>query len=141
MNGPPKSIRIMEATIAERTSIAVQSVTTPQNGRPASRPSSRPSAELQTERHIVIGLRLEGMQKMGYVWAKVDYPSPRTNNRMWHDVSITGLRDDVPVPFIGFPHKNSTMGSRVGVVRKDSMINGVKPNGLNGLNGVAHWDA
>jgi len=133
INGPPKSIKIMEATIAERTSIAVQSIAT-QNGRPPSRPSSRPSAGLQTEGHIVIGLRLEGMQKMGYIWAKVDSPSPRTNNKMWHDVSCTGLRDDVPVPFIGFPHKNSTMGSRVGVVRKDSMINGIKPNG------VAHWD-
>jgi hypothetical protein len=74
------------------------------------------------------------MQKMGYVWAKVDNPSPSTNSRMWHDVSVVGLRDDVPVPFIVFPQRNSTMGSRVGVVRKDSMINGIKPNG------ITHWD-
>lgn len=134
VNGPAKSIKIMEAIIAERTSMAVQSLTPVYgNGRPPSRPSSRPSAGLQTENHLVIGLRLEGMQKMGYVWAKMDVPTPSNDNRMWHDVSVVGLRDDVPVPFIGFPQRNSKMGSRVGVVKKDSMINDTKRNG------ATHW--
>lgn len=137
----------MEATIAERTSLAVQSMppafgngTTNGNGRPSSRPSSRPSAELRTETHLVVGLRLEGMQKMGYVWAKVDSSSAGNgNSRTWHDVNIVGLRDDVPVPFVVFPQRESKMGSRVSVVRKDSMINEhAETNGLTGLktNGV-----
>jgi len=142
----PRSIKIMEATIAERTSLAVQSMppafgngSTNGNGRPSSRPSSRPSAELRTETHLVVGLRLEGMQKMGYVWAKVESPSAGGNGRTWHDVNIVGLRDDVPVPFVVFPQRESKMGSRVSVVRKDSMINEyAETNGLNGLktNGV-----
>ncbi|KAF2750806.1 hypothetical protein M011DRAFT_464615 [Sporormia fimetaria CBS 119925] len=121
----------MEATIAERTSIAVQPASVA-DSRPPSRPGSRPSTSLQTEKHLVVGLRLEGMQKMGYVYAKADV-DPNSNNRMWHDVSVVGLRDDIPVPFVVFPQRNSKMGSRVGVVRKDSLINGIKPNG------VAHW--
>jgi hypothetical protein len=158
--GPPKSIKIMEATLAERTSLAVQSIPPAfgngsTNGRPSSRPSSRPSAELRTETHVVIGLRLEGMQKMGYVWAKIDDPPPNSNCRTWHDVSIVGLRDDVPVPFVVFPQRNSKMGSKVSIVRKDSMIspecngfggytdangiNGTKSNGTNGVHADSPW--
>lgn len=128
----------MEAIIAERTSIAVQSIApTISNGRPSSRPSSRPSADLKTENHIVVGLRLEGMQKMGYVWAKVDASAPSSAN-MWHDVSVVRLRDDVPVPFVGFPLKNSRLGSQVDIVTKCSMINARKRkrNEMEALSGV-----
>jgi hypothetical protein len=87
------------------------------------------------ETHIVVGLRLEGMQRMGYIWARVDTPPSNRTNQLWHDVSVVGLRDDVPVPFIGFPQRNAKMGSRVGIVRRDSMITNTKKNGVNGVNG------
>lgn len=85
-----------------------------------------------------MGLRLEGMQKMGYVWARVDSPTLSTNSCTWHDVSVVGLRDDVPVPFVGFPRKNAKMGSRIAVVKKESMMNSKK--GSTGLEWALNGD-
>jgi hypothetical protein len=121
-NGPVKSIRILEAAIAERTSVAVQPLAV---DAPKDRPPSRPRAFVGTETHIVVGLRLEGMQKMGYVWAKVDHP-PARNGTTWQDVSVVGLRDDVPAPFFCYPQKRARMGSTVGVVQQESMIRSAK---------------
>jgi hypothetical protein len=128
---PAMSIKVVEAAIAERTSIAVQSMApTCANGRPP----SRPQGIMQTETHIVVGLRLEGMEKMGFVWARND-SGAHYRSATWHDVSVVGLRDDVPAPFIGFPQKHARMGSRVGVVTKESMINGFHKTNGDGTNG------
>lgn len=120
-SGSSRSIKILEATVAERTSVAVMPVITHFNGIG---PPNRPQKTIGMESHLVIGLRLEGMQKMGFIWARIDSNSSPWRNALgtWADVRVVGLRDDVPAPFIGFPQRNMKMGAQVSVVTQGSII-------------------
>ncbi|KAF2013563.1 hypothetical protein BU24DRAFT_464331 [Aaosphaeria arxii CBS 175.79] len=121
--GSSRSIKILEAVVAERTSVAVMPVISHFNGIG---PPNRPQKTIGLESHLVIGLRLEGMQKMGFIWARIDSPSSPWGNALgtWADVRVVGLRDDVPAPFVGFPQRQMKMGAQTHVVMKTSMITG-----------------
>ncbi|KAL1603663.1 hypothetical protein SLS60_005251 [Paraconiothyrium brasiliense] len=108
------SILILEATVAGRKSIAVKE--THQIA------SARPITTIAQEEHIVVGLRLEGMASMGYVWAKLPQATVKVAGRMWGHVRIAGLKDDVPVPFVRFPQTGVKAGGDAAVVLKESMV-------------------
>lgn len=113
---PKPSILVVEAAVARRTSVALKQKT-------AEGPSLYPpGTTIAQEDHVVAGLRLEGMKQMQYVWAKSAAPTVGTDSRTWSHVRITGLRDDVPVPFVGFPQQRMKPGERVRVVTKGSVI-------------------
>lgn len=107
------SIRILESVVAERTSIST---------KPVANSGKYQNASIVREAHMVVGLRLEGMTNMGYVWAKTNEPSGNNENRAWGDASVGGLREDIPAPFFGFPTKKTKMGGQVSVVEKGSMV-------------------
>jgi hypothetical protein len=116
--GSSPGIRIVAAEVAQRISIRVQPVMPTYIGCWT---SLRPKAEIHREVHQVIGLRLEGMQEMGYVWAKSE-PAHPLADRKWGDVEVCGLRDDIPRPLVTEPQDDAKSGARVEVVRKKSMI-------------------
>ncbi|KAJ4288156.1 hypothetical protein N0V90_012173 [Kalmusia sp. IMI 367209] len=109
------SIGILEATLAGRKSISVKNIQRIS--------SSQPQTAIYHEVHLVVGLRLEGMKNMGYVWARVPRPIVNEGIRVWGHVRVAGLRKDVPVPFVGFPQKHVKPGEGATVVEKGSMIN------------------
>jgi hypothetical protein len=110
-------IAIKEAIVAQRTSIALARVE--QAGK---LPSSRnPASKILQEKHIVVGLRLEGMSRMSYIWAKVQSPSGQ-DEKIWGDVRIAGLRKDIPRPCLGFPLSVIKPGSQVQLVTKSSLM-------------------
>ncbi|KAF1840392.1 uncharacterized protein K460DRAFT_389935 [Cucurbitaria berberidis CBS 394.84] len=111
---------IREACIAQRTSIVVKLVES--EDRTISSPSP-PLATIAQESHTVVGLRLEGMSKMAYIWAKAKSPSG-SKGKTWGDVRIAGLRKDVPAPLLGYPEGTMKPGSQATVVVKESMISG-----------------
>jgi hypothetical protein len=111
---PSAAITIKEAVVAQRTSIAVL-------------PVSRDNKELRSstivqELHIVVGLRLEGMNTMGYIWSRTEPHSDIATRRTWGDVQLAGLRDDVPAPLIASPQRFLRPGGEMRVVNKESMI-------------------
>ncbi|CAO2657066.1 Nn.00g058690.m01.CDS01 [Neocucurbitaria sp. VM-36] len=112
---------IREACIARRVSIAVKPAESV-SGSAYSSPSLASTTIIQ-EHHWVVGLRLEGMSKMGYVWAKVGRRSGN-GDRIWGDVRLAGLRKDVPAPFLGYPEHTMKPGGQVTVVTKESMASG-----------------
>ncbi|KAF2728922.1 hypothetical protein EJ04DRAFT_448355 [Polyplosphaeria fusca] len=116
--GPAPGIRIVAAEVAQRISIRVQPVMPTYIGCWT---SLRPKAEILREMHQVVGLKLEGMQEMAYIWAKTD-PSHHMAERLWGDVEVCGLRADIPRPLVTEPHHDAKSGARVEVVRKKSMI-------------------
>ncbi|KAF2001278.1 hypothetical protein P154DRAFT_433400, partial [Amniculicola lignicola CBS 123094] len=125
---PTPSITIVDAVVAERTTITVQPSMLLSNIKTRFQPTS----QLTQTVHTVVGLRLKGMSDIGYVWASseprisasnVNTLSTRVNwNRHWGDTTLTGLRNDVPVPRWGFPQQHPKPGDKVVVVRKGSMI-------------------
>lgn len=117
--GATPSIGILGATMACRTSIAVKHRMSDQKDFHS---SVRPQATIVQEHHMVVGLRLEGLKQMSYVWAKVPCNNTNTNEKTWSDVRIAGLRDDAPTPFFGFPQEQTKAGSEVVMVMKGSMI-------------------
>jgi hypothetical protein len=110
-------IPVKEAIVAQRTSIALapveQAGTLP--------PSRNSSAKILQEEHVVVGLRLEGMSRMAYIWAKVQGPSGQ-GEKTWGDVRIAGLRKDIPCPCLGFPLSIIKPGSQVQLVTKGSLM-------------------
>lgn len=120
--GPTPSIGILEAVIGQRTSIAVKYVKPkpPEINGLLSPPQLQ--ATIVQEVHMVVGLRLEGMDRMEFVWAKTSFPTTPIADRTWGDVRIAGLRDDIPVPFFGFPQKQTKAGGEAVVVTKKSMV-------------------
>ncbi|KAJ4345426.1 uncharacterized protein N0V89_011556 [Didymosphaeria variabile] len=108
------SILILEATVACRKSIAVKET--------HQMASARPITTIAQEEHIVVGLRLEGMASMGYIWAKLPQATVKVAGRMWGHVRIAGLKDDVPVPFVRFPQTGVKPGGEATVVLKESMV-------------------
>jgi hypothetical protein len=109
------SIRILEATVACRKSIAVKA--THQVS------SARQVTTIAQEQHIVVGLRLEGMTSIGYVWARLPRATVGVAGRMWGHVRIAGLRDDIPLPFLRFPQTGVKPGAEARVVLKESLVN------------------
>jgi hypothetical protein len=110
-------IAIKEAVIAQRTSIAVKPAHLG-NGELSRR---LPSATVAQETHTVVGLRLEGMSKMNYIWAKRPTLSSH-DAKTWGDVRLSGLRDDVPAPNLGFAMYAVKPGGEVEVVAKKSQV-------------------
>ena len=110
---PTPSIRILEATVGVRTSVAVK--------ESARVESSRPLTSIAEETHVVVGLRLQGMQEVGYVWARRPVALVGREESMWGHVRVAGWRGDVPVPVVGFPQEGKP-GARVRVVKKGSMV-------------------
>ncbi|KAF2442189.1 hypothetical protein P171DRAFT_63077 [Karstenula rhodostoma CBS 690.94] len=108
---PASSIRILEATVASRESIAVKGT------------HQVLLTTIAQEQHVVVGLRLEGMASMGYVWARVPDTAVGVAGRMWGHVRIAGMRNDVPVPFVRFPQTGVKPGAESEVVLKESMVN------------------
>jgi hypothetical protein len=126
--GPNPSIQIIDAHIARRKSIAVKQLPfkLPHKGPPV---FVKPYASMVQEEHVVVGLRLQGMKEMGYIWARVPVPhcGIKMGDRMWGDVRVAGLRDlddddGAPVPFLGFPQEVTDPGGQTEVVEKQSMI-------------------
>jgi hypothetical protein len=120
------SMSIQEATVAYRTSIAVKQK--PPKELQLQSPA-QPKATIVYEKHVVVGLRLNGMKDMGYVWCRAPDPTPATGVKTWGDVRLAGLRDDIPNPFRGFPQKKTKPGGEALVVDKRSLI---RDRGLNG---------
>ncbi|KAK7191666.1 hypothetical protein DPSP01_008108 [Paraphaeosphaeria sporulosa] len=108
------SIRILEATVANRKSIAVKET--------HQFVEARPVTTIAQEQHIVVGLRLEGMESMGYVWARLPSTTVGVASRMWGHVRIAGMRIDIPVPFVRFPQTGIKPGAQSKVVLKESVI-------------------
>lgn len=116
--GSDASIGILEAAIAQRTSIAVRPRV--QRGR-LSTADSR-DLDVVQEVHTVVGLRLNGMNELWYVWTKTETPSPQAGGGQWGDTRFAGLRDDVPVPVSGLPSGLPKPGVTFVAVSKGSMI-------------------
>jgi hypothetical protein len=114
--GSTPSVAILDATVAWRTSIVVKQ-DTPKGT--SNRPSTGPNAFIIEEQHMVVGLRLQGMKHMAYVWTQAPTAS---GHKTWGNMRIAGLRDDVPTPSFGFPRDYTKLGGEVMVVQKESMI-------------------
>lgn len=117
--GPSPTISILEATVARRTSTAVKRRA--MDAAHALSPTSCGSS-IVPEEHIVIGLRLKGMKDMAYVWARTPTLTASGGRKAWGDARLAGLRDDVPVPFFGFPEKRIKRGGETTIVESTSMI-------------------
>ncbi|KAF2132775.1 hypothetical protein P153DRAFT_414595 [Dothidotthia symphoricarpi CBS 119687] len=112
------AIEINSAVIAQRTSIAIK----PGAHRSDGRLPNTSTVTIVEEVHTVVGLRLEGMNEMGYIWAKTMTPLEERKDRTWGDVRVGNLKEDVPVPFLGFPQRVTKAGAKAIVVIKKSMI-------------------
>ncbi len=123
---PVPSIEILEATVARRTSVAVKpTVVTDQ-----SLTSKVEDLGVVRENHIVIGLRLRGMSEMGYIWVKTEVPYRTAAGRVWGDVRLAGLRDDVPASVLGLAAVYPIARNELQVVEKHSIISAIQ-GGLN----------
>jgi hypothetical protein len=114
---PGTGILVKESAIAQRTSIVVKSC------EAGSDQLWSRSAGLKVGRevHTVVGLRLEGMGKMAYVWAKAVCPTVG-GEKTWGNIRIAGLRDDTPASVLGYPVQASKPGKAVALVLKKSQI-------------------
>lgn len=112
------NITILEVATARRTSSRVRSEA-PAGGLLK---SNTRVLDIIQETHTVIGVRLNGMSEMGYVWAKIETPKRAAAGRIWGDVSVVGLRNDIPAPVLGLSAVLPEAGSEVKVVEKNSMI-------------------
>jgi hypothetical protein len=108
---------IKEVTVAQRTSIALKPVN-PEDAKQWTKPD-RPHTRITTEIHTVVGMRLKGMNNMAYIWAKTN-ASPAT--KVWGDVRIAGLRNDVPIPNVWPPERHMKPGAQKTIVVKSSLI-------------------
>ena len=108
---------IQEAVIAHRTSIAISNFSYPQKAQ-LWRPGIVVQPKITKELHTVVGLRLRGMDKTAYIWAKTAVSS---GSRVWGNMGSSGLRDDVPVPILPSVEEGDP-GAQTVVVIKDSLI-------------------
>lgn len=108
--------------IAQRTSIAVRPIAQDHAFTTIS-VSSRflLPTQIVEESHTVVGIRLDGMNQMAYIWAKNKVAS-HSGVPTWGDIRIAGLREDVPCPLLGFPSRNLNPGEITSVVVKGSLI-------------------
>jgi hypothetical protein len=109
----PGSIKILECVVAERNSVSIKSV---------AKFGIYSSTRIEQEAHMVIGLRLEGMTGIGYVWARVNDPPGDIMGRTWGDTTIGGFRDDIPAPAFDFYSVPTKMGRQISIARKESMM-------------------
>ncbi|KAF5849572.1 hypothetical protein GGP41_004995 [Bipolaris sorokiniana] len=115
--GPGTGMTIKEVVIAQRTSIALQPIQ-PEDAKRWTE-QDRPHTRIAMETHTVVGIRLRGMDRLAYIWAKVKIiPAIR----VWSDVRIAGLRNDVPVPNVWQPERPIKPGAEKTVVVKNSLI-------------------
>ncbi|KAF2869552.1 hypothetical protein BDV95DRAFT_498177 [Massariosphaeria phaeospora] len=114
------SIGILEAVIARRISVEVTPCSGPEVNHLLIPAGTR--SFIEEDEHLVVGLRLQGMKKLAYVWAKADLSCARNPSEVWGDVRIAGLRDDIPMPFLGFPRDPIKPGGNALVVTKKSLI-------------------
>ncbi|KAF1959360.1 hypothetical protein CC80DRAFT_406959 [Byssothecium circinans] len=118
--GKQPAIRIVEIQVARRTSVAVKQLV------PRTRlGEAKPKATIVQEDHAVVGLRIEGMEEMGYIWARVPHDCVSLGEKTWGNVRVAGLaepEDDVIVPFLGYPKKAMYPGGHIEVVGKKSLI-------------------
>ncbi|KAH7069357.1 hypothetical protein FB567DRAFT_416318, partial [Paraphoma chrysanthemicola] len=93
-----KGLRIREAVVAQRTSVAIKMNTSQREvqGSPLS------ASVIARDVHTVVGLRLDGMKEISYVWVRSGAVVSQ-DNRVWGDVRIAGLRNDVAPPVLAFP--------------------------------------
>lgn len=127
-------IVIREATIGQRTSIAVKA----KDG--SSKFSSQPGRfTIAQQVHMVVGLRLQGMSRMAYVWAKSKNASTGGDS-VWGDVRIAGLRADIPAPHIGFSLQFIKPGGEVTTVSKESQVS-IKPSSSGDKKQVRRFSA
>jgi hypothetical protein len=112
---PGTGICIKEVVFAQRTSIVVR----PREVTDQQPLSQVVGARIGREVHTVIGLRLEGMSTMAFVWAKTG-ASTIGRDRIWGDVRIVGLRKDSPTPIL--PMQAVDPGSGIAVLSKKSQI-------------------
>ncbi|KAH3909138.1 hypothetical protein HBH56_168660 [Parastagonospora nodorum] len=110
-------IRILEAIIAQRKSIAVRSQA---SGTGVYTPLLTGSTIVH-EIHTVVGLKLDGMRDVAYVWAKSSNSSA-TGEKHWGDVRPAGPRDDIPAPCLGFPMHLIKPGCEVPVFSKECQV-------------------
>jgi hypothetical protein len=114
---PGTGMLIKEASIAQRTSIVVN---------PHEAGTNEPLLQLTgtkiaQEVHTVVGLMLEGMSKLAYVWAKAGSTTV-SGEKTWGDVRIAGFRDDIPPSALGYPIQTIEPGKEVALVLKKSQI-------------------
>lgn len=114
---PWTGILIKEVVLAQRTSVVVKSREST-NEQPSSQLAG---ARIGQEVHTVVGLLLEGMSAMAFVWAKTEF-SAIGRARVWGDVRIAGLREDAAAPIFGLPIQAFEPGSAVEVLSKGSQI-------------------
>jgi hypothetical protein len=119
-------IAIREATVARRASIVIEPRASPVNATVA----HRGGATIGQEGHTVVGLRLEGMSGMAYVYARAGDVS-LGQHRLWVDVRPTALRDDVPPPSLASSFLAGQSGSVTPIVLKESQIRDVKDTKLD----------
>jgi hypothetical protein len=110
-----QGIRILESTMARRTSVAVKQVVV----------MGARTATIVNEEHFVVGLRLEGMSAMGFVWARVDRHEAGVSVecRTWGDVRVAGLKDvgeNAALPYVKGEREGIGMGGGVTVVEKEA---------------------
>lgn len=116
---PPKfkkfatGLAIEEAQMVQRTSIALKTLHL--GDVPLVLPPGFCTSGIVNEKHTVFGLKLKGLEKMAYVWARAE---GRHGQWTWVNVRIHGLRNDVPLP----PESKTKPGAQVTVVVKDSLI-------------------
>lgn len=104
-----RGILIKEATLAHRKSITIA----PQKVDLTRIPLGAPTETITREVHIVVGLKLEGMNKMGYIWAWKMEPKRGCSYVRWCNVRLAGLRDDVPESCLGYPLDTLRPGQEV----------------------------
>jgi hypothetical protein len=75
------------------------------------------------EVHAVVGLKLEGMKRMAYVWAKAG-SATAGEEAIWGDVRVAGLRNDIPAAILAIPLQATKPGSEIAVLSKKSQIRG-----------------
>ncbi|KAH9873433.1 hypothetical protein IAQ61_004056 [Plenodomus lingam] len=116
-----KGLVIREAVIARRTSAAIKFHHPSDPLHVPSSISNSALASIVHEQHTVVGLRVDGMSRMAYVWAKVGSLS-KGRDATWAGVGISGIRNDIPVPFLGHPGECMRPGSEATLVVKESLI-------------------
>lgn len=67
----------------------------------------------------MVGMRLSGMDRMAYIWSRARTLSAA---RVWGNVRIAGLQNDVPIPNVWSPEHGSEPGAQSTVVFKGSLI-------------------
>ncbi|KAF2118202.1 hypothetical protein BDV96DRAFT_488670 [Lophiotrema nucula] len=115
--GARPSIKIVAAELRQRVSVRVRPVET---GVRIWSTGGHRYSEIVGQIHTVVGLRLDGMNEMAYIWARAESGAAQAKEEaIWASVWVAGLRDDIPLP----PHVPQDCGKdKLQVVEILSMI-------------------